>query len=114
MPVIRLKCLYCKKNQVESWIEEVCLLCKNKKFQYPKSVKLEMKDGDYKWRQYGICCVGKPIIKKTTFPKINLLNNNNNNNTHTHLSDTNQHVCVNPFMDDYYPPILHQYVKLNH
>jgi len=114
MPVIGLKCVYCKKKQVESWVEEICLSCKNKKFQYPNSVKMELKDGDYKWRQYGLCCVGKPIIKKTP-PKIILLDNINRD---TPLSDVvleplnpfmdddlDYLSSLNPFMDNYHPPL---------
>ena len=111
MPIIGLKCVYCKKKQVESWVEEICSSCKNQKFQYPKSVKMVLKDGDYKWRQYGLCCVGKPIIKKTP-PKIILLDNINRN-TPVLLKPLNPFMdddldyltSLNPFMDNYHPPL---------
>ena len=129
MPIIGLKCVYCKKKQVESWVEEICSSCKNKKFQYPegsapppKSVKMVLKDGDYKWRQYGLCCVGKPIIKKTP-PKIILLDNINRNTPlvlkplNPFMDDDLDYLTsLNPFMDNYHTPlpIDHHYSKINH
>jgi hypothetical protein len=65
MPKIQLKCLNCEYN-VSSWIEEICRNCKNKsvsRFKYPKSCRLHFICGKYVWRQHGVSCFGKPVMK---------------------------------------------------
>ena len=61
-----MKCIYCKNN-VDRWCDEVCALCTEKtkkKFQFPDSCKLHIVSDRYIWRQHGVSCYGKPVLKK--------------------------------------------------